>query len=540
MAPDTERVELVAKLRDDLGFRRIAQGKTRLENAWPLMEAIGPEGRHSGVLLGLVAQWVDAGFGNKCLVRRLLDRFPPALRPELPLLDYLHLRMAEGFLAMTEEDYSRAACHFRFVESLGDEIRDPELLAVANFWTGRCLRKVGQYDDALSYTVRAEALALDCGYLPMAAITQITESWLAFQKGRPNDALDLLRRAEAALRETDDHMNRGNVQSAYGRIAQRQGRYEQALDCFDRAALEYRHDGSKQPQLARTLLNVTFVKRMIALQAQKGLDAALASPRHGSEVVSGNGGMRERRRRIEQIRHEAREHLREAAAIYTSIHNHRGMAGVLINSGLLDFDAGDLDRAESEAAEAFGHGEEKRDFIIMARARILQCMVACARSDELIGDPLKHHASAGGFARDAVDYAQQTQNRRLQARALVWQGRVFATDLFNDPESARRCCEQAMALLQPEGGEKDPAWDDLAVLKSKVLNANPVDPLLRAWSAGIVGDKTFQQVTEEFARIVIPKVWERHGCKVSRVADALSVSPKKVRRILHAAGLRHS
>jgi len=59
----------------------------------------------------------------------------------------------------------------------------------------------------------------------------------------------------------------------------------------------------------------------------------------------------------------------------------------------------------------------------------------------------------------------------------------------------------------------------------------------RAWSAGIVENKTFQEMTEEFARIVIPRVWEREGRKVSRVAEKLSISPKKVRRILHAAGV---
>jgi hypothetical protein len=36
---------------------------------------------------------------------------------------------------------------------------------------------------------------------------------------------------------------------------------------------------------------------------------------------------------------------------------------------------------------------------------------------------------------------------------------------------------------------------------------------------------------------VIPKVWEREGRKVSRVAEKLSISPKKVRRILHSAGV---
>ena len=52
----------------------------------------------------------------------------------------------------------------------------------------------------------------------------------------------------------------------------------------------------------------------------------------------------------------------------------------------------------------------------------------------------------------------------------------------------------------------------------------------------MVDNRTFQQLTEEFARIVIPKVWEREGRKVSRVAEKLSISPKKVRRILHSRG----
>ena len=50
--------------------------------------------------------------------------------------------------------------------------------------------------------------------------------------------------------------------------------------------------------------------------------------------------------------------------------------------------------------------------------------------------------------------------------------------------------------------------------------------------------RAFQQVAEEFAELVIPKVWEREGRKVSRVATRLSISPKKVRRILDRAGRR--
>jgi len=69
------------------------------------------------------------------------------------------------------------------------------------------------------------------------------------------------------------------------------------------------------------------------------------------------------------------------------------------------------------------------------------------------------------------------------------------------------------------------------------LRASGINETLRAWSEGLIGDKTFQQVAEEFAEIVIPKVWAREGKKISRVAERLSISPKKVRRILRNAGL---
>ena len=54
-----------------------------------------------------------------------------------------------------------------------------------------------------------------------------------------------------------------------------------------------------------------------------------------------------------------------------------------------------------------------------------------------------------------------------------------------------------------------------------------------------MGNKTFQQVQEEFAEIVIPKVWlrVREGQNISRGVERLSISPKKIRRILRNTGL---
>jgi len=80
-------------------------------------------------------------------------------------------------------------------------------------------------------------------------------------------------------------------------------------------------------------------------------------------------------------------------------------------------------------------------------------------------------------------------------------------------------------------------WKELQELKRRLRGAGTINPTLREWSQGIVGPKSFQQVSEEFAAIVIPKVWRREGCKVARVAARLAISPKKVRRILRNQGL---
>ena len=340
--------------------------------------------------------WMPASTVPRCC-EHILSRFPAAVRSNLPLLDYLHLRMAEGVLAMSAEDYDRAAAHFLLVQSFEDEIEDGELLAIANFWMGRCRRKAGQYDEALRYTERGENLALAQGYLQMAAIMQASRSWLAFQKGKLDEALAILRLAEDSLNRTDDFLSRGNIQSAYGRIARRQGRYERAVECFERAIAEYRTAGGGQSQLARTLQNLAFVSRLLALEAHKELDRLAASRRSGREgAPEAPDDARERRARIDAIRARSRAYLEEALEIYLRHGNRHGIAGVHINRGYLCLDAGDLERAALEAAEAFAHGHEKCDYIVMARARTLQCIVENAAIDEQVGDP----AAPPGSRRD--------------------------------------------------------------------------------------------------------------------------------------------
>jgi hypothetical protein len=195
---------------------------------------------------------------------------------------------------------------------------------------------------------------------------------------------------------------------------------------------------------------------------------------------------------------------------------------VLVNAGQLHLDQGDIDRAAQEALKAYELAQQKHDHILMARARVLQAAAENGRVEEELEDSdLALHANlARQHADEAIALAQQTENRRLTAGAYLARGSTAANDFFQDWDE-----------------DRDHLWEEMAMLKSRILRASKVDDTLRAWSEGMLGEKSFQQVTEEFAEIVIPKVWAREGRKISRVAQKLSVSPKKVRRILRKAGL---
>jgi len=534
---------VLARLRDDLASRRIASGIDWLESHRSLLPSLDPSQKNAAAFLGYLAQWVDIGFDQPLLVKELLSRFPQSLRVALPLSDYLQVRMAEGLVAMSAEDFESAIRHFETVLSFENEIQDKEPMAIANFWIGRCQRRMGRYDSALRYTVKGKGLALQMEYPKMAAVMQVLESWLLFQAGKPQEARSILKEAEAVLLKTDDHVTRGNIQSAYGRIARRQGRYDQALQHFADSIEEYQQRNPQHRNLARALANMAFVKRLIAFRLAKKIDREAARRLKEGVPNPGRVGSAKVRERsdVERLRAETLTHLSQAEQIYTRYDDHRGLGTVHVDRGLLRLDCGDLDGAANEAAAAYRLGEERKDYILEARARILQATVENAKFEEQIEDKsdLSRRAQlACDLAREAVTCAKHTQNRRLLARAYIVQGFVLANDFFGDPHAAGESCDRAAALLKPEG--QDYVWEDLQTLRRKLLKAGAIDSVLRQWSQGIVGDKTFQQISEEFASMVIPRVWKREGRKISRVAARLSISPKKVRRVLSKAGIIES
>jgi len=533
--------QFVRNLSRALDLRRVSEGVALLDKAEATWGKLTPSRSHATELLLLIAQWVDIGYRDHHLLDSLLARFPVECRRRLPLEDYIRLRMVEAFRALYAEEVDQAIETLDFVLRTDAVSADEALMTLAHFWKGRAHRKKGEYELALKEIVLArEQTQKHRENSIFTAVIQIQESWLLFQKGLRKEALRLLSHAEAALKDTDHYLARGNIESARGRIVRRSGEYAKALDHFDRAIAIYSTGNPNHRNLARALVNAAYVKRLLALQLRKRIDARASKPnqmRSAGNRTSEASSALNLRARYQQLCDEAISQLQRAREIY-SLHGHTvGLGAVIVNSGYLHLDGGDIDRAAKEAIEAYGIGHEKNDQILMARARVLQTATENAKIEEQLGedvDAALHANHAKQFSDEALDLARHTQNRRLLAAAYIARGMTAANDFFQEWDLAKKCASEATNLIGI--GESDHLVDDLAVLKSRIVQASGINDTLRGWSEGLVGDKTFQQVTEEFAEIVIPKVWLREGRNITRVSETLSVSPKKVRRVLRNAG----
>jgi tetratricopeptide (TPR) repeat protein len=533
--------QFVKDLSRALNLRRVSDGIAMLDQAECAWAKLTPSHPHSTELLLLIAQWVDVGYRDHYLLDALIAKFPIECRRRLPLEDYLSLRMVEAFRALSAEDVDTAIEILDFVLRAEPGAADEHLMTLAHFWKGRAHRKKGEYEIAFTEIVQAREQAQKSREdAVFTSVIQIHESWLLFQKGLRKEALRLLAHAEATLKDTDHYLARGNIESARGRIVRRSGEYSKALEHFDRAIAIYSAGNPNHRNLARALVNAAYVKRLLALQLRKRIDARARKPkeaRNERQSSTTDGSPPTLRARYQQLCDEAISQLRRAREIY-ALHGHSGGIGaVIVNSAYLQLDGGDIDRAAREALEAYRIGHEKNDQILMARARVLQATTENAKIEEQLGeevDTALHANHAKQFSDEALSLARHTQNRRLLAAAYIARGMTAANEFFHEWDLAKRCASEATDLIGV--GENDHLFDDLAALKSRIMQASGINDTLRGWSEGMVGDKTFQQVTEEFAEIVIPKVWLREDKKISRVAESLSISPKKVRRILRSSG----
>ncbi len=515
---------LHCRLEELLLCRNVKEGFRLLDNATNVFDRIDPKDT-AGIALALsLAQWVDLGYRDLHFLEKVMKQLP-SRSSDLPFVDVIRLHLLEAYRSLATENSDNAIlCLERCL--LGAEMLPLSLIFVTHFWKGRTHRKKGDYANAALHILAARECAEALGRPKLIAVTKIHESWLVFQHGETARALKLLDEAETELKPIGHALSLGNIESARGRFVRRTGDYADSLVHFEKAIAIYENGFSNHPNLARAMVNAAYVKRLLALELRPTLYREHA---RGSLNV-----------RYLRLTNEGLDLLGRAGKIYEKHHHQGGTGSVLVNSGFLHLESGDMERADVEALRAYKLGSEMADVILMARATSLLSAVERAKAEEQIDGEENvdaHLQRAVKYADRAIELAKSTQNRRLIAEAYLARGFAALDETRSDVDVARAYASEAALLLSQN--DRDHLFKELAELKVKILRSAGVDDALRRWSEGQLGQKSFQQVQEEFAELVILRVWQNLGRSVSRVSKELSISPKKVRRLLQKADAKN-
>jgi tetratricopeptide (TPR) repeat protein len=523
--------DLLTTLRADIDSRQIDHGMRSLEGCTQIIQNFDPTCENGAAFLGILAEWIDLGFGDLRLVRNLIATYNKRIRAKLTVLDYIPLRMAEGMVAMTTERIDTAIEHFAVVLQLAGETEAWDVLAITNYWIARCHRKKGQYTEALGHLTKALDYQSAHGRPQNGVPARVLQSLILFENGDLKQAIAGLREAESILSAADDYVTRGNIQSTYGRILERELRFGQAIERYMRAIAEYKKRDSRLVNVARTIADMSFTRILVARELRRNIEKYPDQQKN----VTGLPPRAARVKELSNLYSTILNELDQAAEIYAQNPNARGIARVWLYRGYLSLDMGELDEASEHAIEAFRAAESKRDYILLASVRNLQCMIENARVEEQVDGWINHAVASQDYAREAVELASNTQNRRLLAIVHIWQGLTLSNSFYRLRDKARESLERATAYLEP--GVRDYIWQDYQVLRKRLLESTSLEPKLLQWAHGEIGEKTFRQLEEDFADLVIPRLWEEEKRKISRVASRLSVSPRKVRRVLARLGL---
>lgn len=495
---------LLSTLRADLDSRRIEHGMSRLANCSHVLESFNPSLQNAAEFLCLLAEWCDLGYGDLSIVKRLLANYDNTSRSRLPISEYMYVRMTEGMVAMKEELVDNAVDHFDTALKLAGEINAWDTLAIAHHWMARCQRKKGQYEIALKHIKMAREAQAAHGQVQNEVPARVLESLILFEKGEPMQVAANLRDAESLLKETDDYGTRGNIQHTFGRILRRQLRYGQAIKHYQHAIECFQKRDSYSVNVARALIEMSLTRLQIAGHLRNKIETCRGHNRtNGRPDPVRTKLVKELADLYELILSD----LHRAEEIYQRQPNVRGIARLHMSRGYLYLDRGELDIAGEEAAEAYAAAESKRDFILMTASRNLQCRVENAKVEEEVERWSDHAVAAQDYAQDAVELANSTQDRRLLASAYTWYGLTLSNSFFNTPDRAREAMDRASAYL--ESGVFDFIWEDFQKLKSRLLQTARVEPKVQQWTKGEIGDRTFEQLQDDFADLVIPRIWEQ-------------------------------
>jgi len=524
--------ELLNELQADLGSRRIEVGMQRLASCSHIFQSFDPSMENATRFVGIVAQWCDLGFGDVGLVRQLLRNYLFESRLALPITDYIQVSMAEGMVAMAEEMLDEAISHFDTVLKLAPESESWSAISTVSCWMARCLRKKGLYDNALSHIRRAEEVQRECGHVRNDGPARVLESFVLFAKGESKSAIKNLQVAQDLLNGTDDYESLGHIQALHGRIMHQSFLDDLAVQHYQNAIELFQKSKARRDNIARTIVDMACsnfnIIRRLRRNIEEGSYQHQKSERQGpSRAVLLKG--------LSILCEETLAGLDRAAQVYREASITRGISRAHVIRGFLYLDMGELDLAANEAENGYQLARSKNDQLRMATARNLQCLVENTAVQEEIGGVAERALAALDYAREAVELAGNTPHRMVLASAYIYLGLTLSNAYFNNQEGAREAMERGASYLEP-----DLLYfvrESFQGLKKRLREEVTLESALIRLAQGEIGAKTYRELIEDFAHLVIPSVWDEEKRVIKYTAERLSISRRKVRGILRKLGL---
>jgi tetratricopeptide (TPR) repeat protein len=452
-------------------------------------------------------------------VQRGFEHFKQLPVGDLRLCDLALFQTADALLKFHLEDYEGAQTLLEQVKHDADRGNCTEMMTVSRYYLGRVLWKRVKYREALEYISDAKRRDLEANNQARAAAIELVEAWLLFETGEIEQSKSVLSNARARLENltkpiaganrTDHLIELGNILSFQGRLHREAGEYDKALDLFAEAISVYAKHDPGHRNVARAHFNAGFVYRLLARSCSYRKPKKAELPQICEQ--------------LEQLRFKAFTELKIAQEIYEldPKRNARGLGKIHNVRALLFFDSGQYTKAEEEARKAFGYGQSKNDKMVMADARIIQSTLVLDGSKGFYDAQL-----ALELAKEAIDYAEDTGNRRLLARAIIRKGLALLEPPNVDRLAAHRCWEEAQDRLIRE--DRDYLRDSLAVLEQALRKYKQMDQTIMRVSAANIRGRSLTEIHEEVDEKVIQFVYQSCGDNIQKTARTLQMHPRKV------------
>jgi tetratricopeptide (TPR) repeat protein len=416
---------IVSRLSSAIARRRIRDAR-ELITRW--------DNRHllAAVLLNLYAQWIDFDSSYLSRVETALVEFRHQPIDGRSTLDSANLDVAEGLVHLHYERYKKAIVHFKYAMKGAHSIKDRDLMATCLYYLSRAYWKLGLYEKALGYAGRAKKRNK---ILEREAAIEMLEGWLLLLLSHRKEAESRLDHARDVFAKTDDYTNHGNALSFSGRLCKDEEQYDKALDFFEDAVWSYQRADPKHRNIARTYVNMADVCFLHA----RTLSQDPSCPE-----------------RVLERRLEAFEYLEAAEEIYNvdRERNYRGLGDLHNLRGLLYAASGEFERAKVEIEKALFFGSQKKDHIVIGKARKNQSIILTAEtrgpatSDNDNGQVSNQAILAFATAEEGLRHALQTNNKRLQARCYLSLGHSLLR-LNRDYRGAEQCHAAARDCVDP-------------------------------------------------------------------------------------------